>query len=445
MRRHPFILPEQTGAKLPSIRPFKGVVYNKEKIKDPSLVVSPPYDIISKEMQDELYRKSPYNFVRVDLNKITASDDAGNNRYIRSMTILESWIRDEILVKNLKEALYIYSQEYKEGALVKKRIGFIGLMSVKDKGRDRVLPHENTLAAPKSDRLNLIRKLKANLSPIFVLYEDAGHKIARILKKASAKDRPFIDIEMEGVRNRVWRLDDEADIKKIEDAMAGKDIFIADGHHRYETSRNYCAEIQNDPDASEELKEASKYIMAYFVESDEKMLTILPAHRVIKDARSLKKEDIAGRLKKYFLIEKAPGLKRLMAMLREARGKHVFGMYAGKKEFYILKLKSDKEPDKAIKDKPKAWKMLDVSILHFFIFQHLLGLRDEDDNIEFIKEPEDAVMLVDKREGEIAFFLNPTKVSQVKNIARLGGRMPRKATYFYPKPLSGLVIYKLVG
>ena len=183
--------------------------------------------------------------------------------------------------------------------------------------------------------------------------------------------------------------------------------------------------------------------MVYFVEADEKMLAILPAHRLIKKLGTIKKDGIINKLNKFFHIERAPGLNTMMSRLRALAGRHAFGIYLGGGKFYILRLKDIAASDKVIKNKPKEWKRLDVSILHLFIFQHVLGIRDVDENIEFVKDPLETARCVDSGKFRAAFFLNPAKVSQVKRIAGLGERMPRKTTYFYPKPLSGLVINKL--
>lgn len=426
-----------------SIKPFKAVVYNGKKIKDYADVVAPPYDIIPEKMQEWLHRKNPFNIVRLILGKAESGDDARNNRYIRASKFFESWLEDKIMVQDEKEALYVYSQKYRRGSKTIERTGFIGLLKLSSDKRKKALAHENTLAAPKQDRLNLMRSVKSNLSPIFVLYEDRPHKILNLLKKSCSKARPFVDIEFDKVVNRVWRLDDPATIKKIEDMMRAKDIFIADGHHRYEMALNYLAEVENSP-LDEALKRNAKYMMAYFVESDEDMLTVLPAHRLIKDIGALRKEDIKNRLNKHFLIEKPKDIDSLESKLASLAGSsHAFGMYLGKGDLYILKMKDTKTSDKIIKNNSLVWKRLDVTILHLFILQHLLGIRDEDDNVEFVKDPEETSALVDSGKFKIAFFLNPTSVAQVKEIARRGEKMPRKATYFYPKPLSGLVINKL--
>jgi len=417
---------------LPVIKPFKAVRYNNAIVKDVSSVVAPPYDVISQKLQDELYRKDEHNFVKIELNRIEPSDNENDNRYTRSRGLFESWVKNRVLINDDKDAVYIYALKYSKGAKTVEQVGFIGLMGLELKSGNKVLPHENTLAAPKEDRLKLTRALGANLSPIFVLYEDRAHRLTRILKKFMSANLPLIDIESDGVRHRLWKLEEKNSIKKIVDSMARKDIFIADGHHRYEVSRMYCKETQG----------AANYMMVYFVEMDERMLTVLPAHRIIKDIGGLNKEEILKKLERFFYVKKAPALKALLTRMSASSKEHVFGMYLGKDDYRLLRLKNVKDSDKAIKDKPAAWKRLGVSILHHFIIQRVLGIRDDDDNIEFLKSAEDSVNAVDSLKFKLAFFLNPTKVSEVKRIARLGERMPRKATYFYPKPLSGLVINK---
>lgn len=425
-----------------TVKPFKGVVYDKSKLKSVLPVVTPPYDIIPPAMQDALYGKSPYNFVRLELGKIKDTDDAADNRYTRAGALFRSWLKNGILRRDEKETLYIYAQVYKEGGRVINRVGFLGLMGFGGGSGSKVLPHENTLKAPKEDRLALMREVKANLSPIFVLFDDKSGTITPLLKKYAASHKPFIDIPWDGERHKVWRLDDPIGIKKITGRMRSARLFIADGHHRFETAKNFSRELDGTA-VSKDLKESARSLLVYFVESDEKMLTVLPAHRLIRDTGGLDVRRMTEKLSKFFYIEKAPSLKTMMERLGAGNARHLFGMCAGKGVYSILRLKSTAESDRAIKDKPRAWKRLDVSILHLFIFQHVLGVRDTDDNIEFVKDPKETAALVEKGKFPVAFFLNATKASQVKAIAKLGERMPRKATYFYPKPLSGLVVNKL--
>jgi len=429
---------------MPSTKPFKGLVYNAKKVKDISKVLAPPYDVISKDMQESLYRLDPHNVVRLILGKIKKKDTARGNRYTRAKIFFDSWLKKHILTQDTKKALYIYSQTYEDFARPIERIGFIGLMALDLVGNKKILPHENTLLAPKIDRLDLMRSVRANLSPIFVLYEDKTHNILNILTRARSKEAPFIDVGIDGIRHRVWRLKDARLIGKIDKAMRSKDIFIADGHHRYEVARTYAIESR-DKNVSKEFKKNSGYMMAYFVESEEKMLTILPTHRLIKHIGILSPEDIRKRLDKFFLVKKASSMDNLLTDLQRLKSSCAFGLYMGDRLFYVLKLKDYAASDRLIKNKPRDWKRLDVTILHLFLLEYVLGIRDDEDNIEFVKDAPKAKGLVDAGRYRLAFFLNPTKVSQVKRIAKLGQRMPRKATYFYPKPLSGLVINKLAS
>ncbi len=424
---------------MPIVKPFKAIRYNPGKVRNLSLVVAPPYDVIPKKLQGELYRNNPYNIVRLTLNRVTSADTPDNNRYTRSKKLLDLWLAKKIFMQEDTDSFYIYSQKYKHENRFIEQVGFIGLMRLDGPGKDKVLPHENTLEAPKKDRLNLTRALSANLEPILVLYDDSA--ITKLLNRYCAAHEAIIDITREGVRHLVWNMDDPEAIKMIENHMNGKNVFIADGHHRYEVAKMYAKEVR-ESSLPPEKKESSGYMMVYFVETDEKMLTILPSHRLVKKLGKIKKDGIINELNKFFRIEKIPSLNSMMAGLKPLIETCAFGVYLGKGSFYILKLKDTAASDTAIQDKPKEWKRLDVSILHLFVFQRTLGIRDVDDNIEFTKNPSDAVEAVDSGKFEAAFFLNPTRVSQVKRIAQLLERMPRKSTYFYPKQLSGLVINK---
>lgn len=426
---------------MPKIRPFKAVRYNKSLIKDLSRVIAPPYDIIPPKSQDELYRKHENNIVRLILGKIKRSDNARDNRYTRAAALLKSWLKTGVLIQDKKPAIYIYTQSYRYGGRKINRFGFMARMGLDLGKKTKILPHENTLLAPKLDRLSLTRATKSNLSPIFVLYEDKGKKVGSALRSFISGKRPAIDVNFEGVNNKVWVLDEPKLIKMIEKLLGKDDVFIADGHHRYEVARMYAREIgKRDVPAPE--RKSAKYTIAYFVESDERSLTILPTHRAAKDIEGLSKREALSRLEEFFTVQKASSLSNMMSKLDKLSGEHAFGMYSGGKDFYVLRLKNIRYSDDAIKDKPKDWKHLDVSILHLFVFKKVLGISDSDDNIDFFKSPDDAAASVKSGKTRMAFFLNPTKAAEVRRIAHIGERMPRKSTYFYPKPVSGLVINK---
>jgi len=418
---------------MPSIKPFKAIIYNRKKVGRIDKVFAPPYDVISPAMQDDLYKKHENNVVRLILSKIKSADSDSDNRYTRAAASFTDWLNSGVLVPDDKEAIYIYSQGYKYDGRYVERPGFICLMELELSGSGKVMPHENTLAAPKADRLNLMRAVKANLSPIFLLYEDDRNKIGGIMK-AAMKEKPFIDIKIDGVRNRVWALTERRAVEKIARCMSAKNTFIADGHHRYETAKNYFNETGLD---------GARYMLAYFCKLDDDSLTIFPTHRVIKDIGRLNARDAVERLKKYFEIKESRSLKGCLDAMKRLKKYHAFGMYMGGGRFYCLKLKKDDAAEPFMGKGSRDWKSLDVSILHLFIIQNILAIRDEDDNIEFIKDEREAVDAVGRGAFKVAFLLNPTRVSQVKKVAEHGEKMPRKATFFYPKPLSGLVIRKI--
>ncbi len=427
---------------MPVVKPFNGIRYNKSVVKNIAHVVAPPYDVIGPDMQDDLYAKDPNNVIRLILGRMNDTDSDSDNRYTRAGDLFREWLDEGVLVREERKSIYVYAQGYNDGRRKVERIGFLALLGFEKGAKDRVMPHENTLMKPKIDRLNLIRQVRANLSPIFVMYDDAGRAVLKILKKEMARHRSVIDIKVSGVRERLWALSDEKDIAKIERLLAGKDIFIADGHHRYEVARNYSDEIQSQ-DAPRELKDNSKFLMTYFIGSDEKMLTVYPTHRLIKDIGTLTPEEIEGRLSKYFYIKKSRNLKDMLSKLARVKKSAGFGIYLGDGIYYVIAQKDYKASDSIVKNASKDWKRLDVTILHSFVMKRVLGLREDEENLKYVKDAVECVSSVDKGGYKMAFFLNPTKVSQVKKVAKLGEKMPKKPTYFYPKLLSGLVINKL--
>ena len=435
---------------MPQIEPFKGILYNFKKINIAN-IVAPPYDIISPHMQDDLYRIDEHNIIRLILGKEEPKDSARVNKYKRAVQFFKRWLKEKVLVQDKTPSIYVYGQEYFHETKRKKRIGFIARMKIEDPRESKVLPHEYTFAKPKEDRLNLIREVKANLSPIFTLFQDGDNKIRPILKSA-LKTKPVFDVEFEGVRHILWKLDKEALIKKIQALMGDKDIFIADGHHRYEVAVIYRDEMRNKTGQRSTVHGPRKnkgydYVMIYFSPLNQEGLTILSTHRLVKGI-NIDIEELLEQLKVYFYIKTFKAANHLFQKMASAKkGEYAFGMYSKNKIFYLLKLKENVPLVDVIKeDKSKEWKRLDVSVLHGLIFDNILDLREKVRNEECIvytRDPDYAISEVDKGNCTLAFFLNPTRVSQVRAIAKIGDRMPHKSTYFYPKLLSGLVINKL--
>jgi len=419
------------------IKPFKGYLYNTESIKDISSVLAPPYDVISPEMQTELYSKSDYNMVRLILGK---DEDGPDSRYKKAKAILDDFIKRDILTRDKEPCIYVYDQEYEAPEGRKNRTGFIGLMKLEDPNDSKVLPHEHTFSNPKKDRLKLIKSVRANLSLIFTIFDDEGEKVIGVLDKVSS-GKPLYDVDYEGVRQRLWRISDVNVISKIQETMKGKQVFIADGHHRYETAlayRDYAA--QKTKRSGEQPHD---YAMMYFAPLIKTRLTILATHRVIKDAGGLSSTEMLGRLSQCFDIEKIKSLKDLT--FARANRSDVFscGIVTGKKDYYILRLKDSKDVDNIISvDKSKEWKRLDVTVLHHLILEHILKIKEKDGNIAYTRDAKWAVSKVDSGQYACCFLLDPTGLHEVRQIASKGEKMPHKSTFFYPKLLSGIVINK---
>ncbi len=415
-----------------TIKPFRGILYNPSKAGDPSKVMAPPYDVISESMQENFYSLNDYNVIRLILGKIKSSDNKSNNRYTRAKAFFTDWLKEGVLTQDKRPSIYIYEQGYSFKGKMKTRLGFISLMKIEDPHTSHVLPHEYTFAKPKKDRFELLKATRTNLSPIFSLFEDEGSSVMDILKARIGK-KPLIDVEQDGVTHRVWRLSEPSAIRRMAELMDDKEVFIADGHHRYEVALNFRDSMRRSRGGR-----GYDYIMVYFSNLDLVASTILSTHRVIRSIRRLDFQKTISDLKEYFYIEGFKDKEKMLSRMEEAkRDESIFGMYH-KDKFFTLKAKEGKTP----------YRWLDVTILHQVIFDHILKVKEKvakKDNVVYTRDVGYALRLVDEENYEIAFFLNPPGIEQVRDAARSHDRMPHKTTYFYPKPLSGLVFYKMEG
>lgn len=427
------------------IIPFRGLRFNRKKIKGLKLALSPPYDVISPPEQSQLYKAHRYNFVRIILGKEKKSDDALHNRYSRARAFLKSWIRQGILIQDKKPSIYIYEQSYIFEALRLRRIGFISLLKLEPPDKGVILAHEKTFCKPKEDRLKLLKSTEANLSPIFGLYADEHFRIDGLLA-GYRRTMPLADFEFEGIRNRLWRIDSRNFIQALTKLMRRKRIFIADGHHRYEVAYYYKKLMSKkraviNPQASRRIN--ADYVMMYFCNLASGGLKILPTHRAIRNIPKAKLARLPLILERYFTISPVFSQKELFSRLRQAgASQHLFGLYLARKGFFLLKLRQKK-----ILKMDSCYNSLDVVILHNLILDKLLGIKEEKagtQNILYTRDEQEAMRLVNNRKYDCAFFLNPPRPQQVSAIAgRSLRKMPHKSTYFYPKPLSGLVINRL--
>lgn len=436
------------GVRVVQIVPLQGILYNPEKIKNMAEVIAPPYDVISPLEQDKLYQASPYNVVRLILNKETAQDTPTNNRYTRSANFFKKWQQENILIQDQVPAIYIYVQEFFVKGMKKTRKGFMARLKLEDINGGVVFPHEYTLAKPKEDRLKLMQDCQANFSPIFSLYQDDKKEIANIINKQIVTSVSLIEAtDDKKVNHKLWRITDKNLISDLRQKFEDKKIFIADGHHRYETALNYRHQRrQKEPNFSGE--ESYNYLLSMFIEKDDAGLAVFPIHRLLRlPDKSFQIETFKQELSRLFSLEELTSKKDLFNKIEENKQKVVFGLYTGKK-FYFLGLKKAEGIDELIKiAKPKVWKNLDVTILHKLIIEDILKIDakkiEYEEMIKYTINEEEAIGLVDAHEYTMAFFLNATKIDQIIAVAAVGERMPQKSTYFYPKLITGLVINKL--
>ncbi|MCK5450404.1 MAG: DUF1015 domain-containing protein [Candidatus Omnitrophica bacterium] len=419
------------------IRPFRGLLYNGEKIKgDYGSVMAPPYDVISDELRDQLYEKSEYNIIKLILGKTRETNGTKENCYTRAKKLFQRWQEEDVLKKDETDSIYIYVQEYVYKDKKCRRIGFMSLMKIDDS----VLPHEYTLSKPKKDRMSLIKEIKGNLSPIFSLYDDKNGKIKETLKESISFSDPIIDIESDGQRHMLWRFSDQEKIKTIIDEMSGDNTFIADGHHRYEVGRMYRDEISKE----EGYNGNADHIMMYFTDlSDNDNLTVVGTHRVIKEMPKTDSKEMIEKFEEFFELTECDNLNNLTNMLEdELDTPHCYGFLLKGQYFFLRPKDSKRLKGLIIEDKSDKWKELDVSILHSSVFDKVLSIDGSEGNIVYVKTPDSAESLVEGGECDAAFLLNPTRVKQLKAVAELGEMMPQKSTYFFPKLLSGLVMNK---
>lgn len=418
-----------------TIKPFKAVYYNSRKIKDFGKVVSPPYDVISAEEQEYLHNLSPYNFTHIDFGKDAANDDKANNKYTRAKKIYAEWLEKDILLKDTKPCIYFYKQDYKIMGQKHSRMGFVSLLELENEEESKVYPHENTHARAVDDRLKLCEALKSNLSSIFVCYSDKHRKVEKIFTKHVLATEPIVDVESNGkVHHKLWRLDNPGLIKEINATLSGQQLFIADGHHRYKVAKEYqgkrLARMANPSG-----QEAFNYVMTYFTNIDSRGLQIFPMHRIVK--RLPKNINF---LEEFFRIDKVKKKEDLPILLaRAGRNEHAFGLYM-RGEIQLLRLKNRTLIEKYVKEGSKEYKALDATILKSFVFDRI-GIKSDD--IIYTQDIDRAMNMVDEGQADAGFLMNPVRIAELRAIALNGERMPPKTTYFYPKVLSGLTVYKM--
>lgn len=437
------------------VAPFKGLTYNLDALDDLSRVVAPPYDVISEDEQGTFYQADPFNVIRLILGKKKIGDSDWDNRYTRSADQFRLWEADDILVRSDRPSIYITSLTYDpgDGGATRIRWGLIVLVRIEEEGSGVILPHEKTFSAHKEDRLKLMKASSAQFSQVFGLYEDSENKVARHVKHV-IEAPPEISFDFkDGTSHQMWTVQDRSIINKVSESLRDKSIFIADGHHRYETSRNF----RNTMRARYGLRPSNRsyeYVMMYLTNMDDAGLTILPSHRLIKRCADFQLDPFLEAISQWFELTLLPSsdVKKTLQDIKErleekGRATSAIGFrHHGERRTYMFQLKPGMRDrmDEAIHP---SLKKLDVLVLSRLVLQKILGFskRDMDDEEKFHYQSDmgKALSMVDSGAYQMAFLLNPTKMEHIKEVANHSLVMPRKSTYFYPKTLTGLVFNRI--
>jgi uncharacterized protein (DUF1015 family) len=436
------------------IQPFKGIRYNAQKVKMEE-VITEPYDRIPPFLQEEYYKRNPHNVVRIILGKEDDPEHPEKDKYKRAKIYLDQWENEGILLREDKEALYLYEQEFQVRNEKKKRMGLVARVKLEEFSSRKVLPHEKTFPKHKIDRLNLLKATNTNTGQIFLLYNDDHDNVSEAIQGALAKAELGAEVRDEdNFHHLLWIIKDTDDIQRIQKAMADKVLIIADGHHRYETSLNYQ---KFKAEGLSEIKgtESFNYIMMTLFKLDDPGLVILPTYRLVKGLDRLSNQGFNELFSSNFEISEVDWLNTSdPAVVEKVQEKilsenHTFGAFIPQlNKAFVLRLKAEDILDREISgDKSKEWKHLDVAILHSLIVDKLEALSSEpfslENNVSYIRNLEQGIEQAVKGEFQVLLLLKPVSLFQIREVVENGELMPQKSTDFFPKLKSGLVMNPL--
>jgi uncharacterized protein (DUF1015 family) len=431
------------------VHPFRGWRYDLGQVGDLSDVTAPPYDVISPEQQRDLYERHPCNVIRLILNRDEPGDTDPEARYKRAAKFLRHWQSEGILLPDHEDALYVYHQEFDWEGRRYVRKGFLARVRIEEFGRGKIYPHEQTLSGPKADRLALTKACRMNLSPVFGLYPDPNGEANEQLDAAIQGMTPLEAVDHLGVIHRMWPVTQVSVINEVRAQLRPAPIFIADGHHRYETANTYRnwlieqGQHRGDSDPSD-------FVMMMLVGMSDPGLAILPTHRLVSGIPNLSSDHLARALSPNVSVESmgrgAEAAHRLWKRIELDDGQDVFGFgTASDGEWSFARVLDASPMAKLAADQSEEWRALGVSLLHKLVIDHLLkreypGASPQFKYVHLLEEATDAI---GAKTCDLACLVPPARIDHVETIASKFEKMPPKSTYFYPKLLSGLVFNPL--
>jgi uncharacterized protein (DUF1015 family) len=434
------------------LAPFRGWRYNRKKVPDLRAVVAPPYDVIEPAQQRLLHERHLCNVVHADLGEDLPEDNHHENRYSRAAGFLHLWQREGILLRDGRPSLYLYHHRFlgPDGRSLVRR-GFIGLLRLEPLNEGSVFPHEETFPKHKVDRLHLMRACRAHFNPVFSLFPDPEGETSELLAEPQAAADASV-VDEGGVVHQLWVIEDEERVGSMVRAMRSRPVFIADGHHRYETCLKYRDE-QEAMAGRADPGDPAQWTLMYFTPMEDHGLIIYPTHKLVRGICGFEPADFLGRLGQEFILTEFPlGSARddpaargrfLRELAQEGERGPAMGLAVGREDrWWVLTPRDPKGLAERLSHVPECVRGLDVTILHETIFRGLLGIDIADPTGSHLSYLHDAAEGLDRlRENEVqmAFIMNPTRIQDLRAVASARCKMPQKATYFYPKLLSGLV------
>lgn len=430
------------------IIPFKALRYDPDQVKLED-VLTQPYDKITPEMQSKYYERSAHNLVRIILGKAGETDTEAFNVYTRAAEYLHDWRSSGILKQDTEPGIYAYSQTFTVPGTreLAERRGLIALGRLHDYADGVVFRHEQTLAKPRADRLNLLRATRAHFGQIFMLYSDPRDEIEAVLKKRTEEDPDTSLLDEYETLHRLWRIHDPALIQAVQQRMRDKKLLIADGHHRYETALAYRNERRAESGSSDS-NAPYEFVMMTLVPMESRGLVILPTHRIVHGLPTFDRErmlEAAGQFFEIDRIDLRTESRSATTLLEEAGDNGTAFVAVTRQGPYLMRAKKNAVQD-ALGQVPSLQRDLDVVQLHRILLERVLGISEEavrnQENVRYERDAFEAISWV-RQGANVAFLMNPAKIDQVRDIAFGGEVLPQKSTDFYPKLLSGLAIYAL--
>lgn len=432
---------------MPDLQAFRGLRYDLGHVGSLSDVIAPPYDVIGPELQDQLYKQHPANVIRLILNREEPGDDETNNRYTRAAKFLKNWRSEGVLFTEPDPALYVYHQQFDYAGRSFTRRGVMARCRLERFGEGKIYPHEETMSGPKQDRLLLTRACKTNLSQIFGLYPDPLSEAQDMLERAIAGKTPLEAVDHLGVVHRMWPVTDVKVITELSGVLGPKPVFIADGHHRYETACNYRDELaaRGPLDANH----PANFVLMMMIGMSDPGAIVLPTHRLFRGLKKMTSAELISQLGEHFSTRVAGEGSDLASTvwqsIEASNQQGIFGFFTQADERWVVASLTDKGQARMAQvasEHSEAWRDLGVAVLHRLVIENLLGAKElpKPTYVHLVQE------VVDELEGgeyPLAALVKPATLTHIEAVSKTFERMPAKSTYFYPKLVSGLVLNPL--